>query len=102
MSEVGFSTRTVMPPLSGIPNTNLEVTPKQCVGLNQPELSHSPTGPSKKQPAKLSRDSRLGNYFEYDLSKMVDVNGGFLVEESEADFDNLKEQERKREEAGYE
>ena len=29
----------------------------------------------------LKKNSRLSNYFEYDLSKMVNTKGGFLVEE---------------------
>jgi DNA-repair protein complementing XP-A cells len=50
-----------------------------------PAASTSPTA-----PAPLRRDNRLGNYFEYDLSKMVNSKGGFLVE------DNDKHDERTR------
>jgi DNA-repair protein complementing XP-A cells len=77
---------------STAPNANN----KRPLGVT-PASSNSPTGLSKMQPAKLTRDSRLGKYFDYDLSKMVNTKGGFLVEESEVDFDKLKEQERKRE-----
>jgi DNA-repair protein complementing XP-A cells len=60
----------------------------------------SPTGPSKRQqPAqgKLQRDSRLGKYFDYDLSKMVNSKGGFLVEDDKEVDDVLKAKERERE-----
>lgn len=50
-----------------------------------PAASTSPTA-----PAPLKRNNRLGNYFEYDLSKMVNSKGGFLVE------DNDKSDERTR------
>lgn len=64
------------------------------------EATTSPTaGPSKPQP--LKRDSRLGKYFEYDLSKMVNTKGGFLVEDGqEVDEERIrKEKERERERA---
>lgn len=35
----------------------------------------------KDTPAPLPRDSRLGKYFEYDLSKLHNSKGGFLTEE---------------------
>ncbi|KAJ7293259.1 thioesterase-like superfamily-domain-containing protein [Mycena rebaudengoi] len=78
---------------SNVPNTNnkrpLAVTPA---------TSNSPTapGPSKSKP--LQRDSRLGKYFDYDLSKMVNSKGGFLIEDGkEVDEDTLrKEKERER------
>ena len=56
--------------------------------------ANSPTRPSH---AKLQRDSRLGTYFEYDLSKMVNTKGGFLVEETGDDMEKLREKERERE-----
>jgi DNA-repair protein complementing XP-A cells len=54
--------------------------------------STSPTAPSKRaydtkdgkkneDMLPLKKNSRLSNYFEYDLSKMVNTKGGFLVEE---------------------
>ena len=44
----------------------------------------------------LKRDSRLGTYFEYDLSKMVNSKGGFLVGDGgNVDMDLIrKEKER--------
>jgi DNA-repair protein complementing XP-A cells len=60
----------------------------------------SPTAPSKQQPpaqGKLQRDSRLGKYFDYDLSKMVNSKGGFLVEDDKEVDDDLKTKERERE-----
>lgn len=64
-----------------------------------PATSTSPTAP--KPPPKLKRDSRLGKYFEYDLSKMVNSKGGFLVEDGkEVDEDvRAKEKERERQRA---
>ena len=43
----------------------------------------------------------MGKYFDYDLSKMVNSKGGFLVEdEKEVDEDmRAKERERERERA---
>jgi DNA-repair protein complementing XP-A cells len=60
----------------------------------------SPTAASKKPPpahGKLQRDSRLGKYFDYDLSKMVNSKGGFLVEDDKEADDDLKAKERERE-----
>ena len=64
-----------------------------------PATSSSPTAP--KTQSKLKRDSRLGKYFEYDLSKMVNSKGGFLVEDGkEPDEDaRIKARERERERA---
>ena len=65
-----------------------------------PASGSSPTAPSKRQqPAqgKLQRDARLGKYFDYDLSKMVNSKGGFLVEDDKEVDDDLKSKERERE-----
>jgi hypothetical protein len=66
-----------------------------------PASSGSPTAPSKKHAGgsgdKLQRDSRLGKYFDYDLSKMVNSKGGFLVEDDKEADDDSKTKERKRE-----
>ena len=61
--------------------------------------STSPTAP--KPDGKLKRDSRLGKYFEYDLSKMVNSKGGFLLDDDkDADAElRAKEKERERERA---
>ncbi|KAJ7666441.1 XPA protein C-terminus-domain-containing protein [Mycena rosella] len=78
---------------SSTPNSNN----KRPIGV-VPATSNSPTapGPSKSKP--LNRDSRLGKYFDYDLSKMVNSKGGFLIEDGkEVDEDMLrKEKERER------
>ncbi|KAG1853433.1 hypothetical protein DFJ58DRAFT_841617 [Suillus subalutaceus] len=59
-----------------------------------PALSTLPTAP---KPLTQKCDSCLSKYFEYDLSKMVNSKGGFLVEDgkdSEVDQDSrVKEQE---------
>lgn len=63
-----------------------------------------PTRPGQELPSTsaasssrpLKRDSRLGTYFEYDLSKMVNSKGGFLVGDGgNVDMDLIrKEKER--------
>ncbi|RPD81730.1 hypothetical protein L226DRAFT_496788 [Lentinus tigrinus ALCF2SS1-7] len=60
-----------------------------------PAESTSPTAP--KPPPKLKRDSRLGKYFEYDLSKMVNSKGGFLVEDGKEVDEELRAKEKERE-----
>jgi DNA-repair protein complementing XP-A cells len=64
-----------------------------------PANSTSPTAP--KPPPKLRPDARLGKYFDYDLSKMVNSKGGFLVEDGqEIDEDSrIKARERERQRA---
>ncbi|KAJ6627250.1 XPA protein C-terminus-domain-containing protein [Mycena sp. CBHHK59/15] len=68
---------------------------KRPIGV-VPATSNSPTAPGPSKP--LQRDSRLGKYFDYDLSKMVNSKGGFLIEDGkEIDEDQLrKEKERER------
>jgi DNA-repair protein complementing XP-A cells len=61
-----------------------------------PANSTSPTAPTAPPP--LKRDTRLiGNYFEYDLSKMVNSKGGFLVGDGEDADLELREKEKQRE-----
>ncbi|CDO70275.1 hypothetical protein BN946_scf184942.g75 [Trametes cinnabarina] len=60
-----------------------------------PATSTSPTAP--KPPPKLKRDSRLGKYFEYDLSKMVNSKGGFLVEDGKEVDEEVRAKEKERE-----
>lgn len=66
-----------------------------------PTESTSPTGPAKKADssanAPLRKDPRLGKYFDYDLSKMVNSKGGFLVEDEKEATDDLRARERERE-----
>lgn len=66
-----------------------------------PATSTSPTGPSRQQQQKLKRDTRLGKYFDYDLSKMVNSKGGFLVEDDKEvdEVHKAKEKERERQRA---
>jgi DNA-repair protein complementing XP-A cells len=56
---------------------------------------------SPTAPKPLKRDSRFGKYFEYDLSKMVNTKGGFLVEDGKEidEDDRRKEKERERQRA---
>ncbi|KAH6917568.1 thioesterase-like superfamily-domain-containing protein [Coprinopsis sp. MPI-PUGE-AT-0042] len=66
--------------------------------LANPGITTSPTaGTSSSSSKPLKRDSRLGNYFEYDLSKMVNSKGGFLVEERAEVDEELKRKEKERE-----
>ncbi|KAF9014982.1 thioesterase-like superfamily-domain-containing protein [Cyathus striatus] len=59
------------------------------------------TSSSDSSSRPLKRDSRLGTYFEYDLSKMVNTKGGFLVEDNNGvDEDRIrKEKEREKQRA---
>ena len=77
---------------SDVPNAN----GKRPLGVT-PATSASPTAPSKKSDGKLKRDSRLGTYFEYDLSKMVNTKGGFLVEDGKEIDEDLRAKEKERE-----
>jgi DNA-repair protein complementing XP-A cells len=53
---------------------------------------------TKKGPEPLKRDTKLmGRYLDYDLSKMVNSKGGFLVEDG-ADFDERAKQRTKERE----
>ncbi|TFY61472.1 hypothetical protein EVJ58_g4490 [Rhodofomes roseus] len=75
---------------SSIPNSQ----GKRTMGV-VPANSTSPTAP--KPPPKLKRDSRLGKYFEYDLSKMVNSKGGFLMEDGKEVDEQLRAKEKERE-----
>ncbi|KAI8995368.1 thioesterase-like superfamily-domain-containing protein [Trametes punicea] len=75
---------------SSSPNAN----GKRPLGI-VPATSTSPTAP--KPPPKLKRDSRLGKYFEYDLSKMVNSKGGFLVEDGKEVDEEVRAKEKERE-----
>ncbi|KAF8168292.1 thioesterase-like superfamily-domain-containing protein [Crassisporium funariophilum] len=57
----------------------------------------SPTAPVASSSKPLKRDSRLGTYFEYDLSKMVNTKGGFLVDEGSKVDEDLRRKEKERE-----
>ncbi|KAJ3936657.1 MAG: hypothetical protein NXY57DRAFT_1045985 [Lentinula lateritia] len=63
----------------------------------RPMGTTSASGQNQKAP-RLQRDSRLGTYFEYDLSKMVNSKGGFLLaDDKEVDeATRRKEMERER------
>ncbi|THH11808.1 hypothetical protein EW145_g406 [Phellinidium pouzarii] len=53
--------------------------------------------PAQANARPIPRSSRLGKYFEYDLSKMVNSKGGFLVEDEKEATDDLRARERERE-----
>ncbi|KAJ6501735.1 HotDog domain-containing protein [Mycena vitilis] len=78
---------------SSVPNANN----KRPLGV-VPATSNSPTAPGPSKAKPLDRDYRLGSYFDYDLSKMVNSKGGFLIEDGkEVDEEMLrKEKERER------
>ena len=69
--------------------------------LSNNAITKSPTAPGKQRP--LARDSRLGKYFDYDLSKMVNTKGGFLVEDDKEVDEAMiaKEKQRERERAKH-
>jgi DNA-repair protein complementing XP-A cells len=62
-------------------------------------VSADSTSPTR--PEKLKRDSRLGKYYDYDLSKMANSKGGFLVEDDQEvdEEQRRKEMQRERERA---
>ena len=64
---------------------------KRPIGVTS-ATSNSPTA-----PRPLTRDSRLGNYYDYDLSKMVNSKGGFLVEEGKEVDEKMIRKEKERE-----
>ena len=61
-----------------------------------PATSTSPTAASKPI-GPLRRDARLGKYFDYDLSKMVNTKGGFLVDDEKEVTDDLRAKQREKE-----
>ena len=69
--------------------------------LSNNAVTTSPTAPGKQRP--LARDSRLGKYFDYDLSKMVNTKGGYLVEDDKEVDEGMiaKEKQRERERAKH-
>lgn len=62
-----------------------------------PTGQQSPTGPVASSSKPLKRDTRLGTYFEYDLSKMVNSKGGFLIDDGKEVDEQLKRKEAERE-----
>jgi len=46
-------------------------------------VSEQATAAATADAAPLPRDSRLGKYFDYDLSKLHNSRGGFLTKEDE-------------------
>jgi len=71
----------------------LNANSKRPLGV-VPATSNSPTAPQQRP---LQRDSRLGKYFEYDLSKMANSKGGFLIEDDNEVNEDLTRKERERE-----
>ncbi|KAG6918960.1 hypothetical protein DXG01_010199 [Tephrocybe rancida] len=67
---------------------------KRPLGVT-PAVSSSPTAPGGSKP--LKRDLRLGTYFEYDLSKMVNSKGGFLLEDGNEIDEEVRRKEKERE-----
>ena len=72
------------------PNNKRPLVPTR---LGQEPPSTSATSSSRP----LQRDSRLGTYFEYDLSKMVNSKGGFLVDDGRNVDEGLMRKEKERE-----
>ena len=63
-----------------------------------PSTATSSGDANKREVRPLRRDARLGKYFDYDLSKMVNSKGGFLVDDAEeASIEDLRTRERERE-----
>ncbi|KIM48386.1 hypothetical protein M413DRAFT_230363 [Hebeloma cylindrosporum] len=62
-----------------------------------PTGQRSPTAPVAPPLRPLKRDSRLGTYVEYDLSKMVNSKGGFLMDDGKKVDEDLLRKELERE-----
>lgn len=77
-------------------STSFNSNHKRPLGVT-PASSNSPTGPNEASGKPLRRDSRLGKYFEYDLSKMVNSKGGFLLEDGQEVDDTVRRKEKERE-----
>jgi hypothetical protein len=68
--------------------------PSTARGQQPPSSSsalQSATSGANARPAPLPRDSRLGQYVEFDLSKLHNSKGGFLVEEEDDDERSLRQ-----------
>ena len=63
--------------------------------LSNNAVTKSPTTPGKQRP--LARDLRLGKYFDYDLSKMVNTKGGYLVDDDQEVDEAMIAKEKQRE-----
>lgn len=89
---------------SAEPSTSTNTNNKRPLEVTS-ALSKSPTGPHKRSyenkegeaEAPLKRNSRLSNYYEYDLSKMVNSKGGFLVDEHGGNGREIDEDTRRLE-----
>lgn len=77
-------------------STSFNSNHKRPLGVT-PASSNSPTAPNEASGKPLRRDSRLGKYFEYDLSKMVNSKGGFLLEDGQEVDDTVRRKEKERE-----
>ncbi|KAJ9118189.1 hypothetical protein QFC22_004093 [Naganishia vaughanmartiniae] len=62
----------------------VHTTPAQPLSSRNAIASASSTKEGVAYQAPLPRDSRLGKYFEYDLSKLHNSKGGFLTEDDPA------------------
>ena len=68
-----------------------------AAGPSVPKSSRNAAAATDSLPA-LERDPRLGQYFEYDLSKMVNSRGGFLVDDNEGLGEQAAIEKRRQEE----
>jgi DNA-repair protein complementing XP-A cells len=71
--------------------------PNASAGPPVPKTSRDAAA-ANKELAPLERDSRLGNYFEYDLSKMVNSRGGFLLDDDEGLGERAAIEKKRKEE----
>jgi DNA-repair protein complementing XP-A cells len=75
-------------------SSSLNSNNKRPVSSNN-VITTSPTAPGKQKP--LARGSMLGKYFDYDLSKMVNSKGGFLVDDDKEVDEGMRMKEKERE-----
>lgn len=74
----------------------LQVTPADSTSPTAPSKNSRDATTANKDLAPLKRDSRLGNYFEYDLSKMINSKAGFLLEDGNKSDERTKMLEKQR------
>ncbi|KAG8697630.1 hypothetical protein FRC09_007744 [Ceratobasidium sp. 395] len=80
--------------------TSKNANGKRPLGVTSGDSESPPkkTGNTKDPNAPLKRDTRLmGRYLDYDLSKMVNSKGGFLVEEKSNFDEETRRKEKERE-----
>jgi DNA-repair protein complementing XP-A cells len=86
------STSPTAPTTRSFPSAGRVHHPPQSSSALQAATSSGGKAPAAPTPlAPLPRDSRLGQYVEFDLSKLHNSKGGFLVEEEDDNERSLRQ-----------